>query len=155
MCFTDVLLKAGARQVYAVDVGYGQLAWTLRQDPRVVNLERTHIRDLNSGDWANKPTLAVIDVSFISLLQVLPHALPHLAPKAWLYVLIKPQFEVGRKGLGKRGRVRSEQDRLDAIDAIRSFSMNLGFSYINGQDSGVAGARSGNIEHFMHLRRKT
>jgi 23S rRNA (cytidine1920-2'-O)/16S rRNA (cytidine1409-2'-O)-methyltransferase len=99
--------------------------------------------------------LLVGDLSFISLRSILPSIHSLLRPGGDSLILIKPQFEVGRKGLGKRGLVRSEQDRLGAIDTIRSFAMNLGFSYINGQDSGVSGARSGNIEHFMHLQRKT
>jgi 23S rRNA (cytidine1920-2'-O)/16S rRNA (cytidine1409-2'-O)-methyltransferase len=151
--FTEVLLSKGARCVYAVDVGRGLLHGKLRNDPRVLLHEGVNARHLET--LPEPIDLLVGDLSFISLRSILPSIHSLLRPGGDSLILIKPQFEVGRKGLGKRGLVRSEQDRLGAIDTIRSFAMNLGFSYINGQDSGVSGARSGNIEHFMHLQRKT
>ncbi len=104
--FTDCLLQRGAARVYAVDVGYGQLAWKLREDPRVVNLERTNIRDLTADRLPERPDLAVIDASFISLDKVLPPTLALLAADAEVLALIKPQFEVGRGEVGKGGVVR-------------------------------------------------
>jgi 23S rRNA (cytidine1920-2'-O)/16S rRNA (cytidine1409-2'-O)-methyltransferase len=150
--FTDVLLQAGAQRIYAVDVGYGQLAWSLRTDPRVVNLERTHIRDLSSEDWEEKPTILVVDVSFISLLQALPHALPHLAPKAWLYVLIKPQFEVGRAHVGRGGIVRDLALREETVKRIVKGAEQLGLQKRGLLESPLKGA-DGNVEYiagFLH-----
>lgn len=101
--FTDCLLQSGVGKVYAVDVGYGQLAWKLREDPRVVNMERTNIRELSSGALDPSPDLAVIDASFISLEKVLPATLEVLQPRSDIVALIKPQFEVGKGRVGKGG----------------------------------------------------
>jgi 23S rRNA (cytidine1920-2'-O)/16S rRNA (cytidine1409-2'-O)-methyltransferase len=104
--FTDCLLQHGAAKVFAVDVGYGQLAWSLRQDPRVVSLERRNIRTLDPTELTETPTLAVVDVSFISLSLVIPKVLALLAPHGVVVALIKPQFEVGKGRVGKGGVVR-------------------------------------------------
>ena len=148
--FTDCLLQRGASRVYAVDVGYGQLAWRLRTDPRVVNLERTNIRTLPPGAVDMPVDFCVADCSFISLTKVLPHVVPVLADKADLVVLVKPQFEVGRHRVGKGGVVRDEGARQDAIEAIRVAAAALGFSVRGGVDSEVHGP-SGNVEHLLWM----
>jgi 23S rRNA (cytidine1920-2'-O)/16S rRNA (cytidine1409-2'-O)-methyltransferase len=144
--FTDVLLREGAALVYAVDVGYGQLAWSLRSNANVINLERTHIRDLSSDDWESKASILVIDVSFISLLQVLPHALPHLDSNAWVYVLIKPQFEVGREHVGRGGIVRDVAVREATVARIVAGAERLGLQKRGLLESPIKGAE-GNVEY--------
>ena len=104
--FADCLLQRGATKVFAVDVGYGQLAWSLRQDPRVVNMERCNIRSLSPDGLSPTPSLAVIDASFISLKLVIPHVVRLIAPKGEIVALVKPQFEVGKGRVGKGGVVR-------------------------------------------------
>ncbi len=150
--FTEVLLQKGASRVYAVDVGRGQLAWKLRTDPRVVVLEGVNARHLES--LPEPIDLIVGDLSFISLSLILPAVARLLRPGARALVLVKPQFEAGRGALGKGGRVRSEEDRLGAIDAVRAAADQGSFEVLGGADSPVAGARAGNIEHFLLLRRR-
>lgn len=150
--FTDCLLQAGATKVYAVDVGYGQLAWRLRTDARVVNLERTNIRTMPDGSVTDPIGFCVADCSFISLAKVLPHILPLLAVNAELVVLVKPQFEVGRDRIGKGGVVRDEAARRDAIDTIVAVAVGLGLELVDGVDSEVHGPK-GNVEHLLWLRR--
>ena len=116
--FTDCLLQRGAKKVYAVDVGRGQLDVKLRKDARVVNMEKTHARDLRPGMFPEPPDLAVIDVSFISLSKVLPHVLPCLSRPADIVALIKPQFELAPKKVPK-GVVREEKHRLEAVEDLR------------------------------------
>jgi 23S rRNA (cytidine1920-2'-O)/16S rRNA (cytidine1409-2'-O)-methyltransferase len=116
--FTDCLLQHGAAKVFAVDVGYGQLAWILRHDPRVVNLERHNIRTLNPMALTQVPSLAVIDVSFISLSLVIPKALTFLAPQGTLVALIKPQFEVGKGRVGKGGVVRDPTLHAEVVTRL-------------------------------------
>jgi len=155
--FTDVLLREGAARVYAVDVGYGQLAWSLRSNADVINLERTHIRDLSSEDWELKASILVIDVSFISLLQVLPHALAHLAPNAWVYVLIKPQFEVGRQHVGRGGIVRDVAVRDATVERIMTGAERLGLQKRGLLESPIKGAE-GNVEYvaaFLYQGRES
>lgn len=149
--FTDVLLQAGASHVYAVDVGFNQLAWKLRQHPLVTNLEKTHIQDLCSDDWTVRPSILVTDVSFISLLRVIPEALKHLADEAWLYLLIKPQFEVGRAHIGRGGIVRDERIRVETVERVISGLTQLGLEERGHQESPIQGAE-GNVEYISAFR---
>jgi len=148
--FTDCLLQRGAERVYAVDVGYGQLDWKLRQDPRVVSMERTNIRNLNPGQLPEHPTLAVIDASFISLEKVLPATLPILAENAEVVALIKPQFEVGAAKVGKGGVVRDEKARQAAVDKIKLLSTGLSCEIKGIIECPILGAK-GNREYLIHL----
>ena len=148
--FTDALLQRGARLVYAVDVGYGQLAWRLRQDERVVVLERTNIRDLDSLPGPI-PDLAVGDLSFISLRQVVPSIRRLLAPEGELLMMLKPQFEVGRGRVGKGGVVRDQADRDDAVRAFGEWSASTGLAVLATAAARITGAK-GNQEYFVHLR---
>jgi 23S rRNA (cytidine1920-2'-O)/16S rRNA (cytidine1409-2'-O)-methyltransferase len=149
--FTEVLLHRGAARVYAIDVGRGQLAWKLRTDPRVVVMEGTNARHLEA---LPEPIDGVVgDLSFISLGLILPAVGRVLRPGGQAVVLVKPQFEAGRHAIGRGGRVRSEDDRASAIDRVRAEAEGSGFVVIGGMDSPVAGARAGNVEHFLHLRR--
>lgn len=144
--FTDVLLSQGAARVYAVDVGYGQLAWKLQQDERVVNLERTHIGKLEVGALDPPPTAAVIDVSFISLDRVLPALDGHLQRPARVWALIKPQFEVGREHVGKGGIVRDVAARERARDRVLAGAESLGWTVLGCVDSPITGT-DGNVEY--------
>lgn len=119
--FTEVLLERGAAQVIALDVGRGQLHERLRQDPRVINLENTDVRGSLDGPIFKGIGAVVIDVSFISLIKVLPHALYYAAPGAWLVALIKPQFEVGRAAIGKGGLVKDVEARRRAVEDVQAF----------------------------------
>jgi 23S rRNA (cytidine1920-2'-O)/16S rRNA (cytidine1409-2'-O)-methyltransferase len=146
--FTDVLLRRGAARVYAVDVGRGLLHWRLRQDPRVVVIERTNARDLDS--FPEPPGLVVVDVSFISLEKVLP-AIRRAAPGAEVVALFKPQFEVGRSEVGKGGIVRNPGAIESALARFRRWCEANGFRVLAEAPSEVAGAE-GNREIFVHLR---
>ena len=148
--FTDCLLQAGARQVYAVDVGYGQLAWKLRQDGRVVNIERTNIRYLTLEELGCAPDLAVIDASFISLAKVLPATVRLIRPGGYVVALIKPQFEVGRGEVGKGGIVRDPAAHTRAIESVRRAAMELGLTVSGQCDSPITGA-DGNREFLILL----
>ena len=150
--FTDCLLQRGAVQVYAVDVGYGQLAWTLREDPRVVNLERTNIRDLTADTLGAAPSLAVIDASFISLDKVLPATLPLLAPDGEVLALIKPQFEVGRGQVGKGGVVRDPVQHAEVVEKVRESAASLGCRVLGVVESPLLGPK-GNREFLIHLQK--
>jgi 23S rRNA (cytidine1920-2'-O)/16S rRNA (cytidine1409-2'-O)-methyltransferase len=145
--FTDVLLRRGARRVYAVDVGRGLIDWRLRQDPRVVLLERTNARHLRS--FPEPVTLVTIDVSFIGLEKVLP-AIREAAPQAEVVALFKPQFEVGPALVGKGGVVRDPDVTEAAIAAFRSWCAGHGYNVLGQTPAGVAGP-AGNQEHFLHL----
>jgi 23S rRNA (cytidine1920-2'-O)/16S rRNA (cytidine1409-2'-O)-methyltransferase len=149
--FTDVLLKRGAAKVYAIDVGYGQLAWSLRSDPRVVVLERENVRNLELAKVPDACDLAVIDVSFISLTLVLPKAAELLrgAGKP-IIALVKPQFEVGREQVGKGGVVRDEAIRRSAVDKIRAWAAE--HQLVAGADveSPITGP-AGNVEYLLLL----
>jgi 23S rRNA (cytidine1920-2'-O)/16S rRNA (cytidine1409-2'-O)-methyltransferase len=149
--FTDCLLQRGARKVYAVDVGYGQLAWSLRQDARVINLERTNIRELSADALEEKPDLAVIDASFISLEKVLPPTLALLAPAAHLVALIKPQFEVGKGQVGKGGVVRDPNRHEAVIEKISQFAHSLGCAVKGVCPSPILGPK-GNREFLIYLQ---
>ena len=150
--FTDCLLQHGAEKVYAVDVGYGQLAWKLRQDDRVVVIERTNIRELEDEQVPEKCDLAVIDCSFISLELVLPNTLPFLTEDADVIALIKPQFEAGKENVGKGGVVRDEEIRQKAITEVIDMAERLGLEKIDSADSEVHGP-AGNVEHLVWLKR--
>jgi len=149
--FTQVLLERGATRVYAVDVGKGLLDWRLRQDPRVVVMEGVNARHLAA--LPDAIDLLVGDLSFISLGLILPSMARLLRPGGEAVVLVKPQFEVRRAAVGVGGRVRTEGDRQAAISKIVEEAADQSFEVIGGLDSGLAGARSGNVEHFLHLRK--
>ena len=146
--FTDVCLRRGARHVVAVDVGYGQLAWALRQDPRVTVLERRNARFLTPDLLPEPPDLAVIDVSFISLDLILPSVAAVLAPAAQVVALVKPQFEVGKGEVGKGGVVRDAEKRAEAVRHARATAENLGFTIAGEAESILAGPK-GNRETFL------
>jgi len=150
--FTDCLLQRGARRVIAVDVGYGQLAWRLRQDARVVVLERTNARALAPELLPETPGLATVDVSFISLTLVLPPLAAVLAPEATVLPLVKPQFEVGRGGVGKGGVVRDPAARAAAVARVRAAAEALGFA-VRGEAESVLPGPKGNREVFLWLSR--
>lgn len=150
--FTDCLLQRGAAKVYAVDVGYGQLDWKLRSDERVVNLERTNIRLLGPGQLDEKPALAVIDASFISLEKVLPPTLKLLSPNAQIVALIKPQFEVGRGEVGKGGVVRDQAKHEEVVERIREFVITNGCEVIGVTESPLLGPK-GNREFLIAMQR--
>lgn len=149
--FTDCLLQNGAGKVYAVDVGYGQLAWTLRTDPRVVNLERTNIRTLMPDQLDVLPDLAVIDASFISLEKVLPATLNLLKRPAEIIALIKPQFEVGKGEVGKGGVVRDHTLHEKVKSRIQEFSETIGCVVCGIEESPITGPK-GNREFLIYLR---
>ena len=148
--FTDVLLQRGAERVIAVDVGYGQLAWKLRQDPRVIVLERVNIRRLDQ--FPTPADLAVIDVSFISLRLVLPRVRDLLSPPGDVIALVKPQFEVGKGAVGKGGVVRDPAQHQQVLDAISDFARELGDLVAGQMPSPIQGAK-GNREFLLYLRR--
>ena len=149
--FTDVLLQHGAAKVYAVDVGYGQLAWKLRNDPRVVNLERTNLRYVTAEQIPEQLELAVMDVSFISIKLVLPAVKALLVPGADLVCLIKPQFEAGREEVGKKGVVRDSGVHCQVIRSILDFAPQIGLSVMGLDYSPIKGPE-GNIEYICHMR---
>lgn len=149
--FTEVLLKSGAKKVYAIDVGYGQLAEKLRTDPRVVSLERTHILDIKPGTLSEPIFVAVIDVSFISLEKVLPKVVSLLEPSAYIYALVKPQFEVGREQIAKGGIVKDEAAQWAALDKIVRLAVDLKLTIRGVSPSPVLGTK-GNVEFLLALR---
>ncbi len=148
--FTDCLLQKGAKKVFAIDVGYGQLAWKLREDPRVVCMERTNIRYLTPSDLGEPLDLSVVDVSFISLHIVLPAIRALLKPEGQVLCLIKPQFEAGREKVGKKGVVRDPQVHLEVLENFWTLAKGLGFTIRNMTFSPVKGPE-GNIEFLGHL----
>jgi 23S rRNA (cytidine1920-2'-O)/16S rRNA (cytidine1409-2'-O)-methyltransferase len=149
--FTDCLLQHGAKKVVAVDVGYGQLAWSLRNDPRVVVLERTNIRRLPVITIEEDLDGAVIDTSFISLRIVVPAALRHLKKNSFLLTLIKPQFEAGKGMVGKGGVVRDVELQKRVVEELVEFFSGLGLDVLGTMESPIAGAK-GNKEYFAYLR---
>lgn len=152
--FTDCLLQAGAKLVYGIDVGYGQVAWKLRQDPRVILRERTNLRNLRSEDLYTsdqpRPDLGVVDVSFISLTKVLPAMWNLLQAPREMLLLVKPQFEVGRDRVGKKGVVRDPKDQAGAIFQVLQSAQQLGWSYRGLTWSPLVGP-AGNIEYLLWL----
>ncbi|HEY0590984.1 MAG TPA: TlyA family RNA methyltransferase, partial [Thermoanaerobaculia bacterium] len=149
--FTDVLLQRGAKLVYAIDVGHGQLDQKLRDDPRGVNREKTNARYLQRAEFDPLPSLAVIDVSFISLRLILPAVSRVLEDGADLVALVKPQFEVGKGDVGKGGIVRDEILRRAAIDSVARFAQDVGFELVGVIDSPIRGAE-GNLEALLYAR---
>lgn len=150
--FTDVLLKNGAAKVYSVDVGYGQLAWSLRQDERVVNMERTNIRYITNEQIPEALDLAVMDLSFISIKLVLPAVCMLLKDGAELVCLIKPQFEAGREEVGKKGVVRDKNIHLAVIESILNFVPEIGMTVMGLDYSPIKGPE-GNIEYLCYLKK--
>lgn len=148
--FTDCLLTRGARKVYSIDVGYGQLAWKLRQDPRVVCMERTNIRKVTPDMLDDVPEFAVIDVSFISLKLVLPVVAQLLSEHGRIACLIKPQFEAGKGKVGKKGVVREPEIHLDVLNAFIENAHEAGFHIYNLTFSPIKGPE-GNIEFLGYI----
>jgi 23S rRNA (cytidine1920-2'-O)/16S rRNA (cytidine1409-2'-O)-methyltransferase len=151
--FTDCLLQHGAAKVFAVDVGYGQLAWSLRQDPRVVNLERRNIRTLDPAELTETPSLAVIDTSFISLSLVIPRVLELLAPHGLVVALVKPQFEVGKGRVGKGGVVWDPALRAEVIARLRAQAEGWQVEVKGVIESPLLGPR-GNKEFLLCLQKR-
>jgi 23S rRNA (cytidine1920-2'-O)/16S rRNA (cytidine1409-2'-O)-methyltransferase len=149
--FTDCLLQHGAQRIYAVDVGYGQLAWKLRQDPRVVVIERTNIRKMSSGALPHPVDLVTIDVSFISLKIVVPAVLKYLKKNARIIALIKPQFEVGKDQVGKGGVVRDPALHNQVIEQLTEFFAGIGLQTESVVPSPLLGPK-GNREFFVYLK---
>ena len=150
--FTDCMLQNGASKVFAVDVGYGQLAWKLRTDERVVNMERTNIRYVTLADIGQELDFASVDVAFISLKLVLPVAKELLREGGEIVALIKPQFEAGREKVGKKGVVRDPEVHRDVIEEITTFAQNTGFEVLGLEFSPIRGPE-GNIEYLMYARK--
>jgi 23S rRNA (cytidine1920-2'-O)/16S rRNA (cytidine1409-2'-O)-methyltransferase len=150
--FTDCMLQNGAEKVYSVDVGYGQLAWKLRTDSRVVNLERTNVRYLTSEQVPELVDFFSVDVAFISLRLVLPVARKFLKDGGEAVCLIKPQFEAGKEKVGKKGVVRDPAVHREVIEQITSFVLQNGFSVLGLTYSPVRGPE-GNIEYLLYLRK--
>ncbi|MCD7775727.1 MAG: TlyA family RNA methyltransferase [Clostridiales bacterium] len=152
--FTDCMLQNGAAKVYSVDVGYGQLAWKLRSDPRVINLERTNVRYITEEQVPDKIDFASVDVSFISLCLVIPAFYPLLTDGGECVCLIKPQFEAGREKVGKKGVVRDKSVHIEVIEKIYNFVIESGF-FVSGLDFSPIKGPEGNIEYLIHLVKKS
>ena len=148
--FTDCMLQNGAAKVYAIDVGYGQLAWKLRNDGRVMNLERTNIRNVTRAEVPDVLDFASIDVAFISLDKVLPVAFKLLGDTGEVAALFKPQFEAGRENVGKHGVVKDKKVHAAVVEYVLTFAQNLGFK-ICGMDYSPIKGPEGNIEYLAHL----
>ena len=148
--FTDCLLQKGAKKVFAIDVGYGQLAWSIRSDPRVVVMERTNIRNVTPEQLGEPLDLSVVDVSFISLRLVLPVIKNLLKPTGQVLCLIKPQFEAGKEKVGKKGVVREPETHLEVLRTFLETARGQGFTVVNLTYSPVKGPE-GNIEFLGHL----
>ena len=151
--FTDCMLQNGASKVYSIDVGYGQLAWKLRNDERVVCMEKTNVRYITEEQVPDKPQFASVDVSFISLTKVIPPALNVMSDDAQLVCLIKPQFEAGREKVGKKGVVRDKKVHEEVILKIIDFAFEIGLNVIGIDFSPIKGPE-GNIEYLIMLDRK-
>ena len=150
--FTDCMLQNGAVKVYSVDVGYGQLAWKLRQDERVVNMERTNIRYIDRELVEEPLEFFSVDVSFISLKPVLPVAFELLKDGGEGVCLIKPQFEAGREKVGKKGVVREKSTHIEVIESVLAFTKEIGFS-VKGLDYSPIKGPEGNIEYLMYIKK--
>jgi 23S rRNA (cytidine1920-2'-O)/16S rRNA (cytidine1409-2'-O)-methyltransferase len=148
--FTDCMLQNGAVKVYSVDVGHGQLAWKLRNDDRVVCMEKTNIRYVTREDIDELPSFASIDVSFISLTKVLPPVKELLTEDGEIVCLIKPQFEAGREKVGKKGVVREKSTHIEVVEMIVSYARSIGFATLHLDYSPIKGPE-GNIEYLLHL----
>lgn len=152
--FTDCMLQNGAVKVYAVDVGHGQLDWKLRNDERVVCMEKTNIRYVTPDDIADKIQFSSIDVSFISLTKVLGPVKQLLTDDGQIVCLIKPQFEAGREKVGKKGVVREKSTHLEVIEQVMLFAVSQGFEILNLEFSPIKGPE-GNIEYLLYLQNHT
>lgn len=150
--FTDCALQSGAVKVYAVDVGYGQLDWKIRQDPRVTVLERTNIRKVDPQDFPEKMNIAVIDVSFISLALVLPVVTELLDDAGEVVALVKPQFEAGREQVGKKGVVKDAAVHLQVLERVADCARQAKLNPVDACYSPIKGP-NGNIEYFIYLRK--
>ncbi len=148
--FTDCMLQNGAAKVYSIDVGHGQLDWKLRNDVRVVCMERTNFRYIQPGDIDDAPDFASVDVSFISLDKILGPAYQILKPDAQMVCLIKPQFEAGREKVGKKGVVRDPAVHVEVIETVLAFTLANGFRLLHLDFSPIRGPE-GNIEYLMHI----
>ncbi len=149
--FTDCILQHGAKRVYAIDVGYGQIAWKLRTDPRVIAIERTNIRYMERERIPEPVDIATVDVSFISLKLVIPKVLEFLKPDGEIVALIKPQFEVGKGEVEKGGIVRSKDKREKAVEDIKNFFESLSLKVIGVVESPIKGQK-GNIEYLIYVK---
>ena len=150
--FTDCMLQNGAKKVYAVDVGYGQFAWKLRQDERVVCMEKTNIRYVTPEDIADRLDFASVDVSFISLTKVLEPARNLLQDDGEMVCLIKPQFEAGREKVGKKGVVREKSVHEEVICKVIDYAVSIGFVVLNLEYSPIKGPE-GNIEYLVYIKK--
>ena len=148
--FTDCMLQNGAVKVYSIDVGYGQLAWKLRTDERVVCMEKTNFRYLTRDDIEERPEFASVDVSFISLSKILPAAFDILTDDGEMVCLIKPQFEAGKEKVGKKGVVREKSVHIEVIENVLAFTKDIGFKVVGLSYSPIRGPE-GNIEYLMHI----
>ena len=148
--FTDCMLMNGAAKVFSVDVGYGQLAWKLRTDERVVNLERTNFRYVTNESITDKIDFSSVDVSFISLKHILPKLYEFLKPEATAVCLIKPQFEAGREKVGKKGVVSDLQTHIEVVEKIIALSLENGF-HVSGLDFSPVKGPEGNIEYLIYI----
>ena len=150
--FTDCMLQNGAVKVFAIDVGRGQLDWKLRQDPRVVCMEKTNIRYVTPEDIGESVQFSSIDVSFISLTKVLLPIRNYLTDEGQIVALIKPQFEAGREKVGKKGVVREKSTHIEVIHKVIDYAMSIGFEVLNLEFSPIKGPE-GNIEYLVHLQK--
>jgi len=150
--FTDCLLQHGAKKVYAVDVGYGQLHWRLRQDPRVINIEKTHILKLDWRLIQDPIDIATVDLSFISVTRIFPVLCEHLQQSATVIILVKPQFEVGKGEVGKGGIVRDKDKIQKAVDKVISHAVKAGFKVRGLINSPITGQK-GNIEYLLYIEK--
>lgn len=152
--FTDVCLRCGAKHVYSIDVGYGQLDWKLRNDPRVTVMERTNARFLEPSMFEDTPSVAVMDVSFISIRLILPAAAAVMGDNGVFYTLIKPQFEAGRENVGKNGVIRDPAVHENVISGIVSFADEMEWQAVALDYSPITGPK-GNIEFLAEIRKKS
>lgn len=150
--FTDCMLQNGAKKVFSIDVGRGQLDWKLRQDPRVVCMEKTNIRYVVPEDLGEPVDFSSIDVSFISLTKVLEPIRNYLIPEGEIVALIKPQFEAGREKVGKKGVVREKSTHHEVIEKVSEYAWEIGFDILNIAFSPIKGPE-GNIEYLIHLKK--
>lgn len=151
--FTDICLRNGAKHVYSIDVGYGQLDWRLRNDPRVTVMERTNARYLDASSFADPPSVTVMDVSFISICLILPVAIRIMGETGVIYTLIKPQFEAGKGKVGKNGVVRNPSVHEEVLNGIIQFSEQLGWPVRKIDYSPITGPK-GNIEFIAEIRKR-
>lgn len=152
--FTDCMLQNGASRVYAIDVGHGQLAWKLRNDERVVCMEKTNFRYVTKEQIGEEIDFASCDVSFISLSKILPVAYELLKPEGRMVCLIKPQFEAGREKVGKKGVVRDPKVHTEVVEMVTGFARTFGF-YVSGLSFSPVKGPEGNIEYLMYLKKQS